>query len=120
MPMMFFYSLKKSSAKNAVNTVKGLSHPLHCFLAACGEVFNTPDSLEYTKTKKTKAYLILFKEQFTNPRKANRRHTRIKLYNSIKLIFSTLYKAIVYKKHRVWLFYYILELNYLKEHLKKI
>ena len=40
MPMMFFYSPKKVSAKNAVNTVKGLSHPLHCFLAACGEVFN--------------------------------------------------------------------------------
>ena len=115
-----FLLSKKASATNAVNTVKGLSHPLHCFLAACCEVFNSPDSLEYTKTKKTKAYLILFKEQFTNPRKANRRNARIKLYNSIKLVFSTLYKAIVYKKHRVWLFYYILELNYLKEHLKKI
>ena len=73
MPMMFSCSPKSASAKNAVNTVSGLSHPLHCFLAACGEVFNTPDSLEYTKTKKTKAYLVLFKEQFTNPRKANRR-----------------------------------------------
>jgi hypothetical protein len=115
-----FLLSKKVSAKNAVNTVKGLSHPLNCFLAACCEVFNSPDSLEYTKTKKTKAYLILFKEQFTNPRKANRRNAIIKFYNSIKLVFSTLYKAIVYKKHRVWLFYYILELNYLKEHLKKI
>ena len=115
-----FLLSKKVSAKNAVNTISKLSHPLHCFLAACGEVFNTPDSLEYTKTKKTKAYLALFKEQFTNPRKANSLNARIKLYNSIKLIFSTLYKAIVYKKHRVWLFYYILELNYLKEHLKKI
>jgi len=115
-----FLLSKKTSAKNAVNTVKGLSHPLHCFLAACVEVFNTPDSLTYIQTKKTKAYLALFKEQFTNPRKANRRNARIKLYNSIKLVFSTLCKAIVYKKHRVWLFYYILELNYLKEHLKKI
>ena len=31
-----FLLSKKVSAKNAVNTVKGLSHPLHCFLAACG------------------------------------------------------------------------------------
>ena len=115
-----FLLSKKTSAKNAVNIISKLNHPLHCFLAACGEVFNTLDSLEYTKTKKTKAYLALFKEQFTNPRKANRRNARIKIYNSIKLVFSTLRKAIVYKKHRVWLFYYILELNYLKEHLKKI
>ena len=115
-----FLLSKKVSAKNAVNIISKLSHPLHCFLAACGEVFNSPDSLAYTQTKQTNAYLKLFKEQFTNPRKAKRRHTRIKLYNSIKLVFSTLRKAIVYKKHRVWLFYYILELNYLKEHLKKI
>ena len=101
---MFFYSPKKSSAKNAVNTVKGLSHPLHCFLAACGEVFNTPDSLEYTKTKKTKAYLKLFKEQFTNPRKANRRHTRIKAYLYLKHVLSILYMCVFYKKYRTWLF----------------
>ena len=67
-----FLLSKKDAAKNAVNTVKGLSHPLHCFLAACCEVFNSPDSLEYTKTKQTNAYLKLFKEQFTNPRKANK------------------------------------------------
>ena len=115
-----FLLSKKVSAKNAVNTVKGLSHPLNCFLAACCEVFNNPDSLEYTKTKQINAYLRLFKEQFTNPRKAYRRNAIIKFYNSIKLVFSTLRKAILYKKHRVWLFYYILKLNYLKEHLKKI
>ena len=115
-----FLHSKKVSASNAVNSVGLLSHPLHCFLAACGEVFNSPDFLTYTQTKQTKAYLKLFKEQFTNPRKAKRRNARIKFFNSVKLVFSTLRKAILYKKHRVWLFYYITELNYLKEHLKKI
>lgn len=115
-----FLLSKKVSATNAVNTISKLSHPLHCFLAACGEVFNSPDSLTYTQTKQIKAYLKLFKEQFTNPRKAKRRNARIKFFNSVKLVFSTLRKAILYKKHRVWLFYYVIELNYLKEHLKKI
>ena len=115
-----FLLSKKVSATNAVNTISKLSHPLHCFLAACGEVFNSPDSLTYNQTKQIKAYLKLFKEQFTNPRKANRRNARIKFFNSVKLVFSTLRKAILYKKHRVWLFYYVIELNYLKEHLKKI
>ena len=49
-----FLLSKKSTAKNAVNTVKGLSHPLHCFLAACCEVFNSPDSLSIQKQKKQK------------------------------------------------------------------
>ena len=115
-----FLLSKKVSATNAVNSVCLLSHPLNCFLAACGEVFNSPDFLTYTQTKQTKAYLKLFKEQFTNPRKAKRRNARIKFFNSVKLVFSTLRKAILYKKYRVWLFYYIIELNYLKEHLKKI
>ncbi|MDB3976912.1 nucleotidyltransferase family protein [Flavobacteriaceae bacterium] len=115
-----FLLSKKVSATNAVNSVGLLSNPLHCFLAACGEVFNSPDSLTYMQTKQTKVYLKLFKEQFTNPRKAKRRNARIKFFNIVKLVFSTLWKAILYKKHRVWLFYYIIELNYLKEHLKKI
>ncbi|MDC1373005.1 nucleotidyltransferase family protein [Flavobacteriaceae bacterium] len=106
-----FLLSKKCNAKNAVNTISKLSHPLHCFLAACGEVFNTPDSLEYTKTKKTKAYLALFKEQFTNPRKANRRNTRIKLYIHLKLILTKFYKAVIYKQYRIWLFYYIIDVK---------
>jgi hypothetical protein len=106
-----FLLSKKTSAKNAVNTVKGLSHPLHCFLAACGEVFNSPDSLAYTQTKQTNAYLKLFKEQFTNPRKAKRRHARIKLYIHLKLILTKFYKAVIYKQYRIWLFYWIIDVK---------
>ena len=104
-----FLLSKKTSAKNAVNTVKELSHPLHCFLAACAEVFNTPDSLTYIQTKKTKAYLALFKEQFTNPRKANRRNTRIKAYLYLKHVLSILYMCVFYKKYRSWLFLLIID-----------
>ena len=112
-----FLLSKKVSAKNEVNTVKGLSHPLHCFLAACVEVFNTPDSLTYIQTKQTKAYLALFKEQFTNPRKANRRHTRIKLYIQLKTILTKFYKGIFYKEYRAWLFYWIIDIKSYRKQL---
>ena len=106
-----FLLSKKVSATNAVNSISKLSHPLHCFLAACGEVFNSPDSLTYNQTKQIKAYLKLFKEQFTNPRKAKRRHTRIKFYIHLKLILTKFYKGIFYKEYRVWLFYYIIDVK---------
>ena len=47
-----FLLSKKTNAKDAVNTLDKLSHPLNCFLAACYEVFDRVDSLEYNKTKK--------------------------------------------------------------------
>ncbi|MBT5870914.1 MAG: hypothetical protein HOH44_04440 [Bacteroidetes bacterium] len=112
-----FLLSKKTSAKNAVNIISKLNHRLHCFLAACGEVFNTPESLEYTKTKKTKAYLTLFKEQFTNPRKANRRHTRIKAYLYLKHVLSILYMCVFYKKYITWLFLLITDPAFWKRKL---
>jgi len=115
-----FLLSKKTAATNAVNSITTLSHQLHCFLAACDEVFNSPDSLTYTQTKKTKAYLKLFKEQLTNPGKAKRRHTRIKKYLYLKHVLTSLYKCIIYKKYRTWLFYYFLDLNSWKRQLKKI
>ena len=47
-----FLLSKKTNAKDAVNTLDKLTNPLNCFLAACYEVFNTVDSLEYNKQKK--------------------------------------------------------------------
>ncbi|MEO2085433.1 MAG: nucleotidyltransferase family protein, partial [Marinoscillum sp.] len=46
-----FLLSKKTTAKDAVNTLHKLKHPLNCFLASCFEVFNKADSLEYHKTK---------------------------------------------------------------------
>ena len=106
-----FLLSKKTNAKDAVNTLDKLNHPLHCFLAACSKVFNSPDSLTYTQTKQTKAYLKLFKELITNSRKAKRRHTRIKFYIHLKLILTKFYKAVIYKQYRIWLFYYIIDVK---------
>ena len=47
-----FLLSKKTNAKDAVNTLNKLSHPLNCFLAACYEVFNKVDSLEYSNQQK--------------------------------------------------------------------
>ena len=72
MPMMFFLLSKKTNAKEAVNSLNKLRHPLNCFLASCFEVFNNVDSLEYNKTKKTAYYLSDFNSQFTNMLKTKR------------------------------------------------
>ena len=55
-----FLLSKKTNAKAAVNTLDKLTNPLNCFLAACYEVFNNVDSLEYNNTKKAASYLKCF------------------------------------------------------------
>ena len=52
-----FLLSKKMIAKDAVKKLKKLTNPLNCFLAACYEVFNKVDSLEYNNTKMTVSYL---------------------------------------------------------------
>ena len=61
-----FLLSKKTSAKTAVNTLDKLTNPLNCFLAACYEVLNSVDSLEYNKTKNAASYLNVFNSQFSN------------------------------------------------------
>jgi hypothetical protein len=99
-----FLLSKKTNAKNAVNTLAKLAMPLNCFLAACYEVFNSVDSLEYNKTKKTAYYLSVFNSQFTKRKTTKIRHNRTKNYLFIKSRVNVLYKAVVYKEYRVWLF----------------
>ena len=38
----------KTNALQAVNKLNKLKKPLQCFLAGCYEVFNSPDSLQYS------------------------------------------------------------------------
>ena len=85
MPMMFFYCLKKRVQKMRCNHLDKLSHPLNCFLAACYEVFDRVDSLEYNKTKKTASYLSVFNNQFTNNKKTKKRHKLVKSLSSFKI-----------------------------------
>jgi hypothetical protein len=106
---------KKTNAKAAVNTLDKLTNPLNCFLAACYEVFNAVDSLEYNNTKKTASYLNVFNSQFTNPKATKRKHKRIKAYLLLKHRFNVIYKSIIYKEYRVWLFSVLTDKNWYKE-----
>ena len=109
-----FLLSKKTNAKEAVNTLDKLSDPLNCFLAACYEVFNKVDSLEYNNTKKAASYLSAFNSQFTNRQTTKIRHKRIKRYLLLKNRLNLIYKSIIYKEYRVWLFKRVTDKNWYK------
>jgi hypothetical protein len=110
-----FLLSKKTNAKDAVDTLDNLNNPLNCFLAACYEVFNKIDSLEYNNTKKAASFLSVFNSQFTNRKRTKRKHKRIKIYLFIKSRVNILYKSIIYKEYRVWLFKRLTDKNWYKE-----
>ena len=95
-------------------------HPTNCFLATCYDVFNKIDSLEYHKNKKATAYLHTFKSQFTKPKTTRIRRFIIKKYLGVKISVTLVYKCIVYKQYRIWLFHYVKDIKTLKRNLKKI
>jgi hypothetical protein len=112
-----FLMSKKTNAKDAIITLNKLTNPLNCFLAACYEVFNRVESLEYNPTAKTASYLSVFNSQFTNPKATKRRHNRIKNYLFIKSKIIDVYKNILYKEFRVWLFNKLTNKNWYKRKL---
>ena len=112
-----FLLSKKTNTKEAVNSLNKLSHPLNCFLAACYEVFNKVDSLEYNNTKKVVSYLSVFNSQFTNLKATKRKYKLIKSYLLLKQRFNLIYKAIIYKEYRVWFFKRVTDKNWYKEKL---
>jgi hypothetical protein len=112
-----FLLSKKTNAKAAVNALDKLTNPLNCFLAACNEVFNSVDSLEYNNTKNAASYLSVFNSQFTKVKTTKRRHKRIKIYLFLKSRLKVLYKCIIYKEYRVWLFKRVTDKNWYKEKL---
>ena len=112
-----FLLSKKTNAKDAMNTLDKLKHPLNCFLAACYEVFNSINSLEYNKTTKTASYLRDFNSQFINPIRPKIRHKFIKIYLFIKSRLNIIYKAIIYKEYRVWLFNLLTDKDWQKRKL---
>jgi hypothetical protein len=99
-----FLLSKKTNAKEVLNTLDKLANPLNCFLAACYEVFNTVDSLEYNKTKKAAAYLRDFYSQFSNREKTKRQHNRIRIFLRVKLRLIFLYKCTFRKEYRSYFY----------------
>jgi len=110
-----FLLSKKTNAKDVLNTLDKLANPLNCFLAACYEVFNTVDSLEYNNTKKAASYLSAFNSQFANRKTTKIRRKFIKTYLFLKSRINILYKSIIYKEYRVWLFKRVTDENWWKE-----
>ena len=110
-----FLLSKKINAKDAMNGLEKLTNPLNCFLAACYEIFNTVDSLEYNKTKGTALYLRDFNSQFTNPIRKKRISKNI-----IKRILYILYKFIIIKGYRVWLFNLLIDKDWQHEKLVRL
>ncbi len=110
-----FLLSKKTNAKDAVNTLDKLTNPLNCFLAACNEVFNKVDSLEYNSNTKVDSYLSGFNRNFTNQKATKRRHKLLNIYLFIKLRLNIIYKCIIYKEYRFWLFKRVTDKNWYKE-----
>lgn len=112
-----FLLSKKTNAKDAVNTLNNLTNPLNCFLAACNEVFNNVDSLEYNNTKKTTSYLSVFNNQFKDRKKTKKRQKRTKAYLFLKSRLNIICKSVIYKEYRVWLFKRVTDKSWYKEKL---
>lgn len=109
-----FILSKKTNAKAAVNTLDKLRHPLNCFLAACYEVFDRVDSLEYNNTKKTAYYLSVFNNQFTDKKRTKRRYKQVNANLLLKYRLNIIYKALTHKVYRVWLLKKLYSLNFYK------
>ena len=110
-----FLLSKKTSAKEAANSLNTLNHSLNCFLATCHEVFNSVASLDYNNTTITAAYLNDFNSQFANPKATHRKHKKIKIYLSLRHRLNVIYKCIIFKEYRVWLFKKLTDKNWYKE-----
>ena len=110
-----FLLSKKTNAKDAMNGLDKLINPLNCFLATCYEVFNNVDSLEYNKSKKAVSYVSIFNSQFINTKKTKRCNKIISIFLFLKHRLNVIYKSIIYKEYRVWLFKRVTDKNWYKE-----
>ena len=112
-----FLLSKKTNAKDAVHALDKLTNPLNCFLAACYDIFNKVDSLEYSPNTKVDSYLSDFNSQFTNQKATKRKQKRIQIYIFIKERLNIIFKATIYKEYRVWLFKRVTDKNWYKRKL---
>ena len=112
-----FLLSKIINAKEAVNTLKKLTHPLNCFLAACYEVFNNVDSLEHYKTVKTETYLTAFKNYLSDSKKGKRHYYRIKCYLFIKSKLTVISRFMLHNEYRFGVLKIVTDKKWFKEKL---
>ncbi len=112
-----FLLSKKTNAKVAVNELKNLSHPLNCFLAACYEVFNKVDSLEYKVNTETRSYLKIFNKQFFKVKATKNKHKLIRIYLFFKIRLKIIFRSIIYKEYSIWVFKRLTDFSWYKKKL---
>ena len=115
-----FLLSKKTNAKDAVNSLNKLSHPLNCFLAACDEVFNKVETIKYDKNEKTALYLRDFNNHFINPITNKKHLTYYKIYDFIKKRLIFILKATIHKEYRVWLFNVLTDKDWYKRKINLV
>jgi hypothetical protein len=110
-----FLLSKKTNTKAAVNSLDKLRHPLNCFLAACDEVFNKVETINYNKNTKIALYLRSFNKQFTKPVRSQFKLNKTYLFT--KRIFYIIYKLVISKKYRIFFFKKVTDKNWYTEKL---
>ena len=115
-----FLLSKKTNAKAAVYLLDKLNHPLNCFLAACYEVFNNVDSLDYNKKSTTTLYLRDYNNQLKKPKQIRTQSKLNKTYMSIKLILNILFKSLFLKEYRVLIFNLLTDIDLYKRKLNQL
>jgi len=68
----------------------------------------------------TASYLSVFNSQFTIKKTIKRRYKRIKRYLFLKSRLGIIYKSLIYKEYRVWLFKRVTDKNWYKEKLVQL
>ena len=99
-----FLLSKKTIVKDAFSKFIRLKKPLTCFLASCYEVFNRPNSLKHTSSRKTEKYLILFHKYINDRKLAEKKANKIVRNKRITYLINLIFNSFLYKNYRVWLF----------------
>jgi len=110
-----FLLSQKTNALQIPSKFKILENPLNCFLAICHYTFGEIPSLEYNKTRKTEKHLKTFNELLLNDTKSKLRGKLKYTELFIKKRLFTLWKCLLNKEHRVWLFKRVTDENWWKE-----
>ena len=109
-----FLLSKKVDTKKVISKFTKLKNPLNCFLANCNLVFEDLESLKYHKTRESENYLKAFNISL-HKRKSNLKINFKLITINLNRRFGILYKSIIYKEYRVFIFKSLTDKNWYKE-----
>jgi len=115
-----FLLSKKTTAKNAFKKFNNLESILHSFLASCYVVFNNPKTLHYTTSKKIEKYLVQFNKLINDKKLVEQEFKKSVRKRKISIRIEIIFKSLLYKKYRIWLFERITDKNWRKEKLVQL